>query len=122
MTSAQLATQLRSTLFVAKHYARGCSPLFAFMFVVLAQNLVASSAFADASGTLGTVTGATTSIYATINAILRPLSLIAIIVCGLAGGFGKMEWGTVAKVAVGILIANSAVTIVDFMSSGTTAG
>lgn len=113
-----LALQLRSLIFIAKHYARASSPLLMFALIVVLQNGAATSALADTAGTLTTVTDATDSVLDTVNAILRPLSLLAIIGMGIAGGFGKMEWGTVAKISAGILIANSAVTIVDFMGGG----
>jgi type IV secretory pathway VirB2 component (pilin) len=76
---------------------------------------------ADTTGTLSTVTDATDSLYDTLNAILRPVSLIAIIILGIMAGTGRMEWGTVFKVFIGLVIANSAVTILDWMSAGTTA-
>lgn len=78
-------------------------------------------AVADTTGTLSTVTDATESLYDTLNAVLRPVSLIAIIVLGIMAGTGRMEWGTVFKVFIGLVIANSAVTILDWMSAGTTA-
>lgn len=57
------------------------------------------------------------SVLTEVNNILRPISVLAIIVMGLAAAFGKMEWGTVAKVTGGIVIANGATTIVDYLQS-----
>lgn len=113
------AAQLRPYTFILQHWARASSPLLMFALIVVLQTGITSSAFADTDGSaLTTVTDATDSFLDTINAILRPVSLIAIIICGLAGAFGKMEWGTVGKVAVGILIANSATTLLDFFGGG----
>ncbi len=114
-----LAAQLRSYTFILKTWARASSPLLMFAAIVGLQNGITGAAWADTDGSaLSTVTDASDSVLDTINAILRPVSLIAIVVCGLAGAFGKMEWGTVGKVAAGILIANSAVTILDFFGGG----
>lgn len=111
-----IAPLLNSYAFIFKTYARACSPLLLFAALL---GLSSGSAWADTDGSaLTTVTDASDSVLDTINAVLRPVSLIAIIVCGLAGAFGKMEWGTVGKVAVGILIANSSVTILDFFGGG----
>lgn len=57
------------------------------------------------------------SVLSEVNNILRPISVLAIIVMGVAASFGKMEWGTVGKVAAGIIIANGATTIVDYLQS-----
>ena len=114
-----LEAQLRSLSFIAKHYARAGTPLLMFAALVMLQTGVVGTAYADTDGSgLTTVTDATDSVLDTINTILRPVSLIAIIFCGFAGFFGKMEWGTVGKVAAGILIANSATTILDFFGGG----
>ena len=69
-------------------------------------------------GELETVTTAAESVLATLNSILRVVSIIAIMGCGLAAGFGRMEWGTVGKVFMGLVIANAATTVVEYLGGG----
>jgi len=62
-------------------------------------------------------TRTSTSFVAELNAILRPLSVAAIILMGILGFFGKMEWGRIGVGFIAIIIANGAATIVDFLQT-----
>lgn len=57
------------------------------------------------------------SVVDQINAILRPVSLVAIIGLGLGAGFGRVEWGTVGKIFAGLVVANGASTIYGYITT-----
>jgi type IV secretion system protein VirB2 len=56
------------------------------------------------------------SIVEALRTIIRPIAIIAIIVCGLLALVGKMAWGTVGMVAGGIFITVGSDAIYDFFS------
>jgi type IV secretion system protein VirB2 len=56
------------------------------------------------------------SIIEALRTIIRPIAIIAIIVCGLLAMAGKMAWGTVGMVAGGIFITVGSDAIYDFFS------
>ena len=69
-------------------------------------------------GELETVTTAAESILATMNSILRVVSIIVVMGCGLAAGFGRMEWSRFGIVFIGLVIANAATTVVEYLGGG----
>ncbi len=99
---------------VALRIAHAAKPAIQLMGLLVLQIALTDPAIAQ---TTEVWTKTATSLLAEFNAVLRPLSVIAIIVMGLAAGFGKMEWGLVAKVGAGIIVANGATTIVDFLTT-----
>lgn len=97
----------------AKKAAHAAKPLVPMLAILFLQFGLANSA--SAATEVWTTTA--NSVLSEFNAILRPVSVVAIIIMGLAAGFGKMEWGTVAKIAAGIIVANGATTIVDYLTT-----
>jgi len=93
------------------HAARPLVPMLAILFL---QFGLSNDALAQGTEVW---TKTANSVLSELNAILRPVSVIAIMVLGLAAGFGKMEWGTVGKIAAGIIVANGATTIVDYLTT-----
>ena len=98
----------------ASRYLR---PILPLLFVMALRPAFGQGVVSD-GGELETVTTAAESILATMNSVLRVLSIVAIMACGLGAGFGRMEWGTVGKVFIGLVIANAATTVVEYFGGG----
>ncbi len=95
-----------------KNAAAALRPALPALAVLGFQFVVVTSAYGQGTEVW---TKTANSVLSEVNNILRPLSVLAIIFMGIAASFGKMEWGTVGKVATGIIIANGATTIVDYL-------
>ncbi len=114
MTNYLLLPALSQIRLNASRLANSAKPALPVLALIAMQVVLTDPAIAQ---TTEVWTKTATSLLAEFNAVLRPLSVIAIIVMGLAAGFGKMEWSLVAKVGAGIIVANGATTIVDFLTT-----
>ena len=99
------------------NFARSMRPLVP-LFIFFALKPAFGQGVVGDGGELETVTTAAESVLATMNSILRIVSIIAIMACGLGAGFGRMEWGTVGKVFMGLVVANAATTVVEYLGGG----
>jgi type IV secretory pathway VirB2 component (pilin) len=92
-------------------------PCLALMLFFVAWPAFGQGIVSD-GGELETVTTAAESILATMNSILRVVSIIVVMGCGLAAGFGRMEWSRFGTVFIGLVIANAATTVVEYLGGG----
>jgi type IV secretory pathway VirB2 component (pilin) len=92
-------------------------PLLPLMLFFVLRPALGQGVVGD-GGELETVTTAAESVLATMNSILRVVSIIVVMGCGLAAGFGRMEWSRFGIVFIGLVIANAASTVVEYLGGG----